>query len=998
MKSKKIATALFLSVLVGSVAGCTNSNNPPSGNTTDTIDKFDFTAAMDGNKTTLEVGETNSVVIVTNGENDANRTYSTKLSSAGIVEVGEINGLRIPVTALSVGKVILTVTEDNSGKKQIITITVTSTSSLANGGKNFTSRSGGEALKERAEILGQLESYAVNSHLTGITLFENGGYVKYSSRLDIPAREYITGYGFGILSEGDITEDLPNVASNYEYKRYYHSAQTSNPGKINAMDDTGSQVSDLSSYVTSAYWGTKMDSLKTGYEWYPVLAKDTVNGKPNNRPIPVYEEGKENQLNLYNKWRVYVKTGADGLKYRTNGLFKNDWDNKNVEIEDYEFSIKMLLTGASQLVRGAEMAGDMSYGIKGAQSFYNRTKGDDVSQEFINKTWNDMKANGELGFSYNKEESYLEFELLTEIDDFTAMYTLSSNLYTPLPEEFVTMLGGGKFTAGAKVYGEAKENFMNGGTKVTLSPNDTTLSLGAYYLEKWTDEFITFKQNDTWVERVTYPERYKIKGIKITTYKDAQEDQDALYRAFYADALDSCGVPTLHIKEEKNGAKITNAGKPTITKTTKGDSTFKLNVNSCTQERWDELFGKNGKICVTSESEKYQCKPWMSNDNFLNGLYWSINRKVFAENRGVQPSINYFSNAYLDDPENGHSYNETDAHKNAVAKLHNVDKDGNDDYGYNLDIAISYFKRAYSELRAANKIKDGTKSKPTIIKIQINWMYQNDITEYGNEIKKYFEDAFNDDEVCGGKVKLEVEQPNPSSDWQAVYNEIMAKGQFDLAFGAISGNTYDPLNFLEVLRSDNSSGFTLNWGPDTSVVDEKRPLIYKGEKYSFDALWQSADRGCVVEDGKAVSSIKNCYLGTPKDAAGNATNEFYKGFTVEIPMEFVNVKDVELDVSKVTLFIANGNAYAIPVDYQKDQKVIKLTITPELGAQVDNEIKVAQKKDDPNKEGYIEHPFTRTYYNVFWNFELTYTLSILGGSPVASTVNIAMTQSEQDYK
>ena len=179
----------------------------------------------------------------------------------------------------------------------------------------------------------------------------------------------------------------------------------------------------------------------------------------------------------------------------------------------------------------------------------------------------------------------------------------------------------------------------------------------------------------------------------------------------------------------------------------------------------------------------------MSNDNFLNGLYWSINRREFAEKQGAQPSINYFSNAYLSDAENGVSYNSTEEHKKAVASMHSI-VDGEDDYGFNRDKAIKYFTKAYSELRSAGKIKDGTSSKPTIIKVQINWMYQNDINEYGKLIKQYFEDAFNDPQVCGGKVKLEVEQPNPSSDWQAVYNEVMMKGRFDLAFGAISGNIH----------------------------------------------------------------------------------------------------------------------------------------------------------------------------------------------------------------
>jgi hypothetical protein len=87
----------------------------------------------------------------------------------------------------------------------------------------------------------------------------------------------------------------------------------------------------------------------------------------------------------------------------------------------------------------------------------------------------------------------------------------------------------------------------------------------------------------------------------------------------------------------------------------------------------------------------------MSNENFLNGLYWSIDRKTFAQSRGQQPSIEYFSSAYLNDPKNGKSYNESDAHKRAIAKWHTVrtvDGEEVDNYGYDYDKAVTCFKNA----------------------------------------------------------------------------------------------------------------------------------------------------------------------------------------------------------------------------------------------------------------------------------------------------------------
>ena len=54
---------------------------------------------------------------------------------------------------------------------------------------------------ERTNILGILEAYAVRNGITGISLFENGGYVMYSSRVQVGTENYITGYGFGTLAD-----------------------------------------------------------------------------------------------------------------------------------------------------------------------------------------------------------------------------------------------------------------------------------------------------------------------------------------------------------------------------------------------------------------------------------------------------------------------------------------------------------------------------------------------------------------------------------------------------------------------------------------------------------------------------------------------------------------------------------------------------------------------------------------------------------------------------
>ena len=358
----------------------------------------------------------------------------------------------------------------------------------------------------------------------------------------------------------------------------------------------------------------------------------------------------------------------------------------------------------------------------------------------------------------------------------------------------------------------------------------------------------------------------------------------------------------------------------------------------------------------------------MSNDNFLNGLFYSINRKEFASNRGVQPSISYFSDAYLSDPENGISYNDSQAHRDAIAAYQVYDSDGEPTYGFSLDRAVSCFRAAVRELVADNKLEYGTKANPTKIKIHIRWMNQTDPEEYGNAIAKYFTTAFNDPGVCDGKVILEVQQEAVTS-WMDVYYKYMMIGRFDLGFGAISGNTYNPLNFLEVLKSDNSSGFTLNWGTDTSKVTKNKPLIYQDKMWSFDALWAVADHGGVVDNGENIKSVKKSFL-------HYLGNDFYNGTTFWVPTTFFNDPEtVKYEITRVSLYIVgSGN---IDLDFEMDEGDAKIVLTPEKAAEINTEIRRVNKlldEDEPVKPN--THPFEVDSYGVYWTIEVYYTISI----------------------
>lgn len=650
---------------------------------------------------------------------------------------------------------------------------------------------------EKQKILGLLEKYAYENNLTGISLYENGGYQVFSDTVKLPTENYVTGYGFGTLRYGSITSDLSGE-SKAEWKRYYHTYLSEDPANLNYMDDKGSVVGNLIGYGSSSYFGQALNANKDGYVWEGDLANC-------DRPTPLDEDYATTGTSK--KYKFEVKIGSQ-LKYNTltsvSSLAK--YKDREVEIEDYLTPYLLLWTKAVGYARGAENL-TSSTGIAGANTYYNSSAGGIDLDAFKKSVGIDAYVEDGKG--------YIEIELNEAATPFMAMYYISSSMYAPVPMDFIKDLGNGDALEGAKIWGK----FTDSG----YTPVDTTLSTGPYVLEAWEkDKQIVYKKNENYYAKSG---EYNIDGVHYNILAAAKTDAEAGIKEFEANKLSACGIPQTKLAQYKTDTR---------TKIYDGDSVFKLNVNSCDQETWNELFGENGTITQTSKKDYWECEPMMSDDNFLLGLSYAINRTEYADKRGSVASVDYFSSAYLIDPENGVSYDSTPEHEAAVAS-----RTANGKYkdGYSLTLAQSYFADA-----AETMVEAGTYKSGDTIKIEVAWMYANNITTYGADIEKYWEDAFNGSEAKT-KYGLTLDVENVAvATWSDVYYKKMMIGQFDIAFGSISGNTYDPLNFLEVLRSDNTSGFTLNWGTDTNEPG----IEYNGKTYSFNALWQATDTFCYI--------------------------------------------------------------------------------------------------------------------------------------------------------
>lgn len=916
MKTKMTLFTLCGFLALFGVSGC-------RGQKSSSTPGFSFTVSLESGKTSLNVTDKDKLIVTPRDSSDTTaRSYTATSSNTSVLSVDE----NLEVSALTVGETTVTVTESVSQVKSTLKLTVQD-ASPATGTFAYTNVS----YAEKAEILGKLEGYAVDNFLTGIPLFENGGTVMYNPRVKKGTETYISSYGFGILSEGSITEPLEAEALE-KYKLYYHAATSQDPKGVNALNDKGSLMSDFYDYCVSSYWGAKMNATKDGFEWYSVLAKEM--------PQAVNPDA----YGYSDTWRFRVNLGSDGLKYSTLSTVYSKYNGREVTIDDYLFAFKALLNQNVAYVRGSELVSSSnSTQIYGAAKYYNATKdvtidSDQVDKLFEDNVWVKKVESVEGSGVYDS----LEIRLTKSVNQFYAMYNLNSNFYSPLCKDFFLEIGSTAYGG----FDQAK----------STNPVDNMLCLSPYTLEYWEEnKLICYKRNPDWFEfkssDPTIANRYSIAGVHYDIITAAQTDSLAIFNEFIAGKLDAAAIPLAKVKAYKNDPRTT---------TTKGSSTFKLNVNACTEEMWEYLFGEKGTVTRTKKADYWDVKPWMSNQNFLMGLYTSIDRQTYADNRGVVPSQNFFASSYLIDPENGVAYNDTDAHKAVIENYFP------ETYGYNLEAATLYFQTAVEELVEAGDLELGTESNPTKISIVIEWMNPDDPEEYGNEIGSYIEAAFNNKAVCGGAVQLSVIQHEGTTDYTDVYYKHLMVGQFDLGFGSISGNTFDPLNFLNVLFSDNSSGFTLNWGPDTSEVSSS--LAYDGKTWSFESLWTASNVGGVFENGYSINPVS----AELKEIIDNTGTD--GSIVVKIDYACVENENTSYEFDKLDFYIIGvGNiTFEKDVDYTIDEtnKEIVLTLTADTLTYLSAYLNY-----------YYGVTFDFTYYGLAFEFEIYFNVSFCGLMP-----------------
>lgn len=587
-------------------------------------------------------------------------------------------------------------------------------------------------------------------------------------------------------------------------------------------------------------------------------------------------------------WKVKVKTNE--IKYSTYSTSPeiSVYNNKTVSLQDYETIFKLVLT--QKFNNDYFSAHDLiSLGLVGAKNYYQQS-----TQGYDDALWE------EVGIKTYEENgsSFIEFKFENKIGYPYFFAYMNKGNYAPIPQSFLDLIG--------------PENFMKYDLKNENSLVDNYLSVGPYTYIKSNKNEILLKKNENYIYQDS---KYQIEEICIKS-----NENESTYSDFYDSYKGNDQSIRKYVVPDKGQ--------------------FNINVNSTTQKQWEEFFGENGKILKTNKEDYWEVEPALSNDFFIKGINEAINKADFCNNiENLMPS----NSILLFDLET--SFNK------GVSYLQETDR-YNFTYSFDIEKARQYFAVAMYELENQGKYTPGTIDNPTIIDIEITWMYESNL-KYHNLIKAYLEEAFNDVSVTQGKYKLNVSYYLPES-WSDVYYKKLYCGKFDLGFGSISTSTaaaLHPLYKLYLLSSSYnlSGGFTVNWSKDTN---ENPSIIYNGQRYTYDALLTALSGTVIIEDGKLKEAFKANLIENTK------TEQNTYATTIEI--DIANIDELNYKIKDVVLF----NADYETEEYFEESILSNCTILENLE---EGKITITINHDQSLVNKYIGKMGIDIYYEVYQN-------------------------------
>ena len=772
--------------------------------------------------------------------------------------------------------------------KKTLKVTVVPADSIATGWKNFSGKNG----DEREKMTAVIEEYMLNQGLSPLTYMNNAGYQLYNARVHSPfldAGRYIPGYGYGILTYGSLSADL-DAEQTAAFKRFYHQQEQaeSDIGSFNYLGSNAGAVADFYDYISSSYFGTFVNQDMGGTHYEGILSRE-------NAPIAVNPD--ENGAST--TWKVKLRVGGDtadatkgvtpGLAYRsasTHSLL-SPFNGRNIELRDYLTPFKLLATQAVGYYRGSEQAGENTANrqVKGFAEFYKGSKN-------LTELPTDAEIQAALGVKIDETDNSITIQFNGKITPDYAEYQIDGLWANPIPEDFLKALGGGNALNGSKIYGgNGKVNDIN------VTPLDTILSVGPYYTSYYeSKKTCAFAKNEAWPKKKDDAGRdlYQIAGVHLNINSALTNNENETIEKFEAGLNDTSNIPASYWDKYVSDARR---------KKVDASGLFQWFLQTIDRQFQDERF---------PESE-WEVKPAMSNNNFYKALISGVDRNAIAEyyhrsgtSFEMQEPVNKST------PKSLKVYNESDAHKQAVT---NAMGDAFADPANYKEVGADFFEQAILEELDAGHYKLGTPKEPTKIEMKIAYVESDSMAKRFQLITDGWKEAFDlavkshknsqgkNDWVKGGKPLITLDPASldfPQESDTQMQNDIIFDGVKAGKYEGegvyyVSGNPYDVLNNIEKYKADDSSGFTLNYGPNTSLPS--REIKYEGKYYSFEGLWAAANGGKILNE------------------FGQPSEEFELGDKF-LSVDYVGATeiDVKVEFSYFTEYVKNIEWYALDLD------------------------------------------------------------------------------------
>jgi hypothetical protein len=450
----------------------------------------------------------------------------------------------------------------------------------------------------------------------------------------------------------------------------------------------------------------------------------------------------------------------------------------------------------------------------------------------------------------------LQFEFTSEKKMFDIKYMLAGGNFSPINRDLFEAVGGE--------------------TGYGFDP-ESVASSGVYVFEEWTQgQFLYFAKNPNHPDA----DMYHYTGQQFRYI----ETDEQVFEEFLAGRLESSSIPSARIDEFISDPRV---------KVSPANTTWRLQMN---------LFGtaaaRDAYIAEYPEmglDPNFEPEPILQYLEMRKALYFGFDRYEAAVNvvKTYLPAYTYYASTYFLDAEGGISVRGTEE---GAALLEEFGAGTN---AYVPDAAVAYFKSAVQKAIDDGFYTAGTAENYTTIDFSLTYASSGNTGAQNMvaEIKQQYEDLLVDD-VNFVNVTItvaDVEFPNN-------YYNFMMIGATDLGIGGISGGLLDAPGFLDTFQDDNISGFTLNWGIDTSTANI--PVVYRGldgvtrnELWSFNAIAQAFNNKRYIMDGQlqtvfgSVDELIDAYL----DMAGTALDSYVDGADLAQYILGDTVEQVALD-------------------------------------------------------------------------------------------------------